>query len=43
MTKFISLYSSRILVILAIFFANSLCFGKLYEPKLPKELQKQDN
>lgn len=43
MAKFISLCSSHILEILAIFFANSLCFGKLYEPKLPKELQEQDN
>lgn len=42
MTTFISTTSAHILSFLAGIFASSPCYGDLYEPKLPKELQEQD-
>lgn len=42
MIKFISNCSASILSIMAKKFASSTCFGRMYEPKLPKELQEND-
>lgn len=37
---FLSRHAAVVLPALAVFFATSPCVGKIYEPKLPKQLEK---